>query len=229
MSGWLASMVGVGGSTEKHDGESQLLRVQTEIEAELEHHWDLLADECRRDGVPEEEIEALVRKRFGDRTALGRACLEQRMRGSFVKEKLHRLATIGLALAVMGLVFAQHRSQVEARLQIESLHSELEHVMNRLQEEQDAARSANGATALVGDVVVLVDTYGSLKGSYVVDVGGSIVLPDLGRIDVVGLTAEEIQGLLRARAEPLFVDSEVFAAIHRVDSNGVLEAITTSF
>jgi hypothetical protein len=221
MSGWRALLFGFRGDLAAEDEQAEQRRIGAEVDSELEHHLECLADACRREGIPEAELDRVVRARFGDRNAVRRACMNQRTGGTLMKQQMHRLITAALALAVVGLIAIQWRSRATARAELEALRAELSAFRQNLAE-RDGLMIESVPAAGIGDRVEVRSLQAELEGMFVVDSGGALLVPNLGRVHVAGLTAEEIEHLLNERAEPYYVAAEIHVALHRA---GALERV----
>jgi protein involved in polysaccharide export with SLBB domain len=63
----------------------------------------------------------------------------------------------------------------------------------------------------IGDTILFVDTYNreEVSGTQVVDIDGTILLPEAGNVYVAGLTRAELESYLTQKLAPFFVDSDV--------------------
>jgi len=63
----------------------------------------------------------------------------------------------------------------------------------------------------IGDTILFVDTYNKeqVNGTQVVDIDGTILLPEVGNVYVAGFTRSELESYLNQKLAPYFVDTDV--------------------
>ncbi|MEW6072323.1 MAG: polysaccharide biosynthesis/export family protein [Planctomycetota bacterium] len=62
----------------------------------------------------------------------------------------------------------------------------------------------------IGDAVTYVDTYNpEVKGTGIVDIDGTILLPEAGAVSVAGLTRSEVETKLTQKLSPYYVETDV--------------------
>ena len=77
---------------------------------------------------------------------------------------------------------------------------------------QGNAQEQNYVT--IGDAITYADTYNAdVRGTEVVDVDGTIVLPEAGSVFVAGMTRNELESYLTQKLSPYFVETDVTVRI----------------
>ena len=73
---------------------------------------------------------------------------------------------------------------------------------------QGNAQEQNYVT--LGDTITFVDTYNQeVRGTEVVDIDGTIIIPEAGSVFVAGMTRSELESYLTQKLSPYFVDTDV--------------------
>src|SRR5262249_9274900 len=62
----------------------------------------------------------------------------------------------------------------------------------------------------IGDTIQFMDTYNEdVRGTQVVDIDGTILLPEAGSVYVAGFTRSELESYLTQKLAPYYVDSDI--------------------
>jgi len=67
----------------------------------------------------------------------------------------------------------------------------------------------------IGDTIRITDTFNDeIRGTFVVDIDGTILLPEVGALWVAGYTRSELESYLTQKLSPFFVETDVKVDIH---------------
>jgi len=182
--------------------------VEADVRAELEHHLACAERELVAAGEPPERARALARERFGDLEAARAACLGIQNGGRVVLQRIHLAVTGLLLVAVLGLVWASHRSRVAALRAAEEAMALRAEALERAA----AARQPVAHVVVeVGDQLQLVDELNPDAVHAIVTVAedGKVPLPEAGWVFVHGKTREEVERILTEALAPYFFESRV--------------------
>ena len=129
-------------------------------------------------------------------------------------QRLHLATTIVLLISVVTLWLRDRAARAEAAMALDRLHAETELHMDILQR----ARAAPGDPLVVrvGDELVLVNLENpDLDIRETVAADGMILVPEVGRVPVAGLTREEAEKALNAALAPYYLEVDVKVKVQR--------------
>jgi protein involved in polysaccharide export with SLBB domain len=202
--------------------------VARDVEAELAAHLELAAEALQGEGHAPEAARRLARERFGDLDRVRRECLSVRLGGIHVMKKL--LVVVNLVLlaalaAAAGFAYLGHTRAVlameQAQLALEQARAEAARAealavdVSRLQ--AAVAPALEAVVVEVGDVIEILDQHRivDLSEQALVQPDGKVLLHDVGWIDVVGLTREQVEQRLAEAYAPYYQDLTVNAIVHK--------------
>ncbi|MEM9379452.1 MAG: permease prefix domain 1-containing protein [Planctomycetota bacterium] len=182
--------------------------LQDDVRAELESHIELYVDELVEAGETPERARRSAEARFGDIDVIAGRCLAEKNRGAMGTKGLFAAHVIGLGLVVVGFAVMSVRARQVA--------AEREMVAQRYANEL-ATERARGVPDLLGQEDVpspgdRVSVTSMLTGGHeadheaIVDAGGMILLPEVGRVLVTDKTRLELEQWVNAAYEEYFAD-----------------------
>jgi len=191
--------------------------VEADVREELEAHLALAVEDGLREGLDEETARARAFERFGDFEGTVRGCTRLKTGGGNVARKLSWILVAVLAVGLMLAMVQSRANQARA----EAAMAEMRHAMAVLQEERQRGlleleeQEPRPVIVGLGDELELVDAQNeSLNFRAQVAGDGTILLPEVGHIEVVGLSRPEVEAALRERYAAYFQEVALFVRVH---------------
>lgn len=194
--------------------------VEEDIREELQAHLALAVDEGMREGLSEEQARTVALARFGDFEETVRGCKRMKLGGMEMARHLSWALVIVLVVALFMSVMYGRAREAQARA---ALHEALAVMAYERQEQalvEDDGLTVQPLIVHIGDQLQIVESnHGALNRLELVAIDGTILLPEIGHVSVVGLTRPEAEELLRAAYAPYYEELNLFVRLHQPERN----------
>ena len=196
--------------------------VERDVEAELEAHLAQAAAELEAGGTAPDDARRMARERFGDLERIRAECLRIRMGGMHAMNKLLVGALVAVSFALLATLAASYTLYTRARMAQEvamAAQVEARYAADRAREVEAQAQPQE-ISVEIGDALELVESHGYFARSQnpVVQRDGKVLIPDVGWVDVAGLTREQVEQRLRKSLEPFYEELQLFVIVHKPGS-----------
>jgi hypothetical protein len=196
--------------------------VERDVEAEIEAHLAEAAAALEAEGLAPDEARAKARERFGDLERIRAECLRIRMGGMLTMNKLLVGALIAVSLALLATLLGSYVLYSRARMAQElAMAARMEAIEAAARARESETRSGTQTiTVEVGDSLELVETLDriSLSQNPVVQPDGKALVPEVGWVDVAGLTREQVEQRLREVLAPHYEELSLYVIVHKPGS-----------
>ena len=188
-------------------GQHDVRRIQEDVEEELNFHLEMLAKDLEMEGHAPEEAARLAQIRFGDQGIILSACLRQNPTESTMLQKTQFVFTL---LLILGLGFAMHGWSRASQTQAEEVQALRATIADFLDQERSSLAVDSlvpRSTIAVGDTLWLLDGEhpGEFSSKSVVALDGKLLVPNVGWLQVEGLTLAQLEKVLNDKLGPFFV------------------------
>jgi len=209
--------------------------VERDVEAEIEAHLAEAAAALEVEGLAPDEARARARQRFGDFDKIRAECLRIRMGGLHAMNKLLVGALIVVTLALLATITGSYWLYARARMaqglamaaRTQALEAE------QRAHESEAQALPQEITVAIGDELELVESmHPELQLHTVVQSDGKALFPEVGWVDVAGLSREQVEERLRQQFAPFYEELKLFVIVHKAGTSAparCLKAPITTF
>jgi len=186
--------------------------IEADIRAELESHLALAQDELIASGSDEESAQELALERFGNFERTVRACRRQKLKEKIMLQRLQFTATLALLGAVA--YFGVRAERLANLLEPMAAQAEVEEP-DRFNNVPFTPAAAGPVIVQIGDSIeVRSSRYSTLRATESVASDGTVLLTELGHVQVIGKTRIEVEEQLRLEYEPYYGDDvELFVKV----------------